>query len=361
MPRFVLEEVEMESPAAGDGSTTVANPSRLTLRAEQHRYADPAELVEDYHRRRWTDGLPIVPPTPEAVERFLQRGGLQPDAEVGTVESWGATITAEHVAINAVMAGCLPEYMPVVFAAVRALTQPAAYCHSTTATLANPAQLVIVNGPVRQELGIHCEQGCFGPGHRANATIGRALRLVVNNALRVLPGGLDRSVFSTPGRYSFCFGENEAESPWIPLHVERGVSPELSAVTVFSSLPMLVLATEASAPAEQILDAYVDRLFTDGVLWEVRMGDPADLVIVIAKEHMRTLADAGWSKQRIRDHLWDRLRDVPGRQGTPHEGRHVRLDSPEGILVIAAGGAGNPFSALLTPHAGRAVTEVIEA
>ncbi|HSS09208.1 MAG TPA: hypothetical protein VLL25_04950 [Acidimicrobiales bacterium] len=330
------------------------------LQARQHRYPSLDDLLEKYHERRWTDGLPIVAPTPEAVQQFLDEAGLEPDVEAGVVDSWGARITAEHVAINAVMAGCRPEYLSVVFAAVKALARPAAYCHSTTATLANPAQLVIVNGPIRTPLGIHCEQGCFGPGHRANATIGRALRLVVNNVMRCLPGELDRSVFSTPSRYSFCFGENEEESPWVPLHIERGVPVDRSAVTVFSSLPMLMVPTEGTATPEEILDRYVDRLYYDGMLWERRMGFPADLVVVVGKEHQRRFTGIGWSKQDMRQWLWERLSALPGRDGFPHARQPVRLDGPQGILIVAAGGAGNPFTALLTPHAGRAVTEVVE-
>jgi hypothetical protein len=160
----------------------------VNLTAPQHRYDSYAELVDDYFARGWTDGLPVVPPTPAAVEAGLEYAGLDPGQVIGTVPSWDVVIDAEHVAINAVMAGCKPEYLPVVVAAVTALTQPEQNVHSATATLASNWQAVIVNGPIRNELGIKCDQGCMGPGFRANATIGRALRLVVRNVMGAIPG-----------------------------------------------------------------------------------------------------------------------------------------------------------------------------
>jgi len=143
------------------------------LRADRLEYDDPLELIEDYHRRGWTDGLPIVPPTPEVVERFLGAAGLEPGDVLGAVPTREVVVTAEQAAINAVMAGCLPEYMPVVAAAVRAHLHEKANCHSTTGTLSGASQLVVINGPVRNELGVACAAGCFGPGFRANAAIGR--------------------------------------------------------------------------------------------------------------------------------------------------------------------------------------------
>src|SRR5262249_52736122 len=160
--------------------------------------------------------------------------GLEPTEILGAVPTREVVVTAEHVAINAVMAGCRADYMPVVVAAVRAHLHEKANCHSTTGTLSGAAQLVIVNGPVRTELDINGRAGCFGPGWRANATIGRALRLVIRNVCRSIPYFLDRATFSTPARYSFCIGEDEEDSSWLPLHVERGFEPGTSAVTVQS-------------------------------------------------------------------------------------------------------------------------------
>ena len=153
------------------------------LSAAQHAYEDFDALQDDYHRRGWTDGLPVVPPVPERVERFLAVAGLDPAAVLGSVPTRDATVTAELVAINAVMAGCAPEYMPVVVAAVRAHLNEMANCHSTTGTLSGAAQIVVVNGPVRTEIGVHGGAGCFGPGwraqrdHRTRAPVGDPQRL----------------------------------------------------------------------------------------------------------------------------------------------------------------------------------------
>lgn len=194
----------------------------MSLSSETLTHDSYAEAVEAYFESGYTDGLPVVPPTPESVQAMLDAAGLAPDEVLGAVPTRDVVVTVEKTAVNAVMAGCLPEYFPVVVAAVRAILQPIANCHSTTATLAGSAHAVIVNGPVRQQLDIECAQACFGPGFRANATIGRALRLVVRNVCRTVPGVLDRASFSTPLRYSFCFGENEEFGDWTPNHVLLG-------------------------------------------------------------------------------------------------------------------------------------------
>ncbi len=224
------------------------------LKAERHEYGDYAALLEDYYDRGWTDGLPVVPPTPEAVEQFLDYAGLAPDEVLGSVPTREVVVTAEHAAINAVMAGCRVEYFPVVVAAVRAHLHEKANCHSTTGTLSGAAQIVIVNGPIRRQLDINCEAGCFGPGWRANATIGRALRLVIRNVCRAVPNFLDRATFSRPARYSFCFGENEEASSWVPMHVERGFAPGSNAVTVHSAMTITSAEEMVARTPEGILD-----------------------------------------------------------------------------------------------------------
>ena len=183
------------------------------LEAERHAFSDYDALLESYYERGWTDGMPVVPPTPEKVEEFLGVAGLAPNDVLGRVPTREVTCTAEQAAINAVMAGCRPDYFPAVVAAVRAHLEEKGNCHSTTGTLSGASQCLIINGPIRGEIGVASQAGCFGPGFRANATIGRALRLVIRNVCRAIPGFLDRASFSTPARYSFCFGEDEEESP----------------------------------------------------------------------------------------------------------------------------------------------------
>lgn len=329
------------------------------LTAERHRYRGYHDLLDDYVARGWTDGLPIVPPTPESVERFLARSRLDADEMLGEIPSRSVAVRAEQVAINAVMAGCRADYMPVVVAAVRALLRPEANAHSTTATLSGAAQMIIVHGPVRNELGVAYGAGCFGPGFHANATIGRAVRLVVRNVCRSLPGGFDRAAFATPARYSFCFGEDEEGSPWPSLLTSRGNAPTASAVTVMSVVQTLLPQAPPTSP-DALLEDYVSTLHQDARLWEERMGSPADLVCVVAPEHARCFADGGSTREWICDELWTRMQGLTGRRGSYSDGEQLRLTGPGDILLLAAGGPGKPIAAFHIPHVGRAVTEVIE-
>ena len=323
------------------------------LKAAQSHYDSYEAAVEAYMEKGWTDGLPIVPPTPDKVERFLAAAGLAPGAVLGTVPTREVTVTAEQAAINAVMAGCKPEYMPVVVAAARALLEEKANLHSTTGTLTGAAHAVIVNGPIRTELGIACKSGCFGPGFRPNATIGRALRLMVRNVAKGIPGYLDRASFSTPMRYSFCFGENEEDSPWKPLHVERGLRPDESAVTVASIMYMTSCPDSGSRTPEGILNSLAKRVRQTGVIGDKWLGDDVNVVLIMGTEHMRYFAEAGWSKQQMRDYIFPKLIAEP-REGPMY------IKRPECILFVAAGGPGMAETWILHPHLGLAVTKRIE-
>jgi hypothetical protein len=325
-----------------------------SLRAPRHEYRDYAELLDDYDARGWTDGLPVVPPTPELVADFLASAELDPDVVIGAVPTRDVTVTAEHVAINAVMAGCRTEYMPVVVAAVRAHLHEKGNCHSTTGTLSGAAQAVIVNGPARTGLDVNCTAGCFGPGWRANATIGRALRLVIRNVCRSIPNFLDRGSFSTPARYSFCFGEDEEGSSWLPLSVERGVPAGTSAVTVASVMTMSSAVDLTSRTPEGILDTIARSIRQRGTASDVWLGDDTNVVLVMGPEHRRFLVDARWSKADARAYLYPLVKAEQG----PGEGR-VGLGRPEGILLVAAGGPGMSETWILFPHLAWAITEPV--
>jgi hypothetical protein len=324
------------------------------LRAPSHEYADADELIEDYFERGWTDGLPVVPPTPEKVERFLAVAGLDSSDVLGYVPTREVTVTAEHAAINAVMAGCRPEYMPVVVAAVRAHLDEMANCHSTTGTLSGACQAVIVNGPVRREIGIQCQGACLGPGFRANATIGRALRLVIRNVCRAIPGFLDRASFSMPHRYSFCFGEDEEGTPWTPLHVERGFAPDQSTVTVQSCMNVIPSTDMASRTPETVADGYVATLRSKGVGGDAFTGDGTAVVIVVGTEHRRFFDAAGWSKDDLRAYVHPRVVVETG--AAPGRRLNVR---PDGLLFVAAGGDGMGEAWILFPHLNWAVTKPV--
>ena len=187
-----------------------------------------------YQERGWTDGLPIVPPAEARVREFLRQTDRDPREIVGILPPRQGEATVEKLAINAVMAGCRPEYFPVVLAAVEALADPLFNLDSVQATTHPVAPLIVVHGAYGRRIGVHAGSGCFGPGFRANATIGRALRLVIRNVCRAVPGFLDRATFSWPLRYSFCFAEREEASEWTPLHVQLGYRPDDSVVTIRS-------------------------------------------------------------------------------------------------------------------------------
>jgi hypothetical protein len=321
----------------------------------QHRYEGHDDALDDYFARGWTDGLPIVPPTVQLVARFLEATGSAADDVVGAVPTRDVVVTAQHVAINAVMAGCEVSFMPVVLAAVGAQLDELAQCHATIGTLWGASQVVIVNGPIRAQLGIASGIGCMGPGYRANATIGRALRLTMRNACIAQPGGLDRAVFSSPERFSFCFGENEEATVWTPLHEERGAARGSSAVTVVSVVPSPTLVYTSPSRAEDLLDDYVQTFVADRYPWEVDlMGELADYPVVISPDHAEILARAGHTKATVRDHLWQALQSSAAATG-----RRCRIGRPEGLLLVVAGGRGGALTTVMTPHVGLAVTRTI--
>ena len=193
------------------------------LASEIYEVADPFEANELFQRNGWTDGLPIVPPTEGAVRAFLEAAHLAPDEVVGVEPVRRRRITAEKLAIAAVMAGCLPEYMPVVVAIVKAMCEPQFGLHGCTASTGGSAPLIVVNGPIRTAIGMNATHNVFANGSRANATIGRSVRLFVLNVLGGHPGQLDRSTLGHPGKFTFCIAEDEEDSPWLPLSVERGI------------------------------------------------------------------------------------------------------------------------------------------
>jgi len=198
--------------------------SSAKLTTTEYPVADWAEGVEAYFERGWTDGLPVVPATEDAVRRFLEAAGREPGDGVITEPVRRPTITTVKIAINAVLAGCLPEYMPVILTALDAMGDPIFTLHGAITSTGGSATLVVVNGPIRQRLGFNSGTNVFGPGWRANATVGRAIRLITLNCLGAQPGVLDKSTQGHPGKYSYCIAENAEENPWEPLHVERDVA-----------------------------------------------------------------------------------------------------------------------------------------
>ena len=232
---------------------------------------------------------------------MLSAANLAPDAILGVEPVKGAVVTAEKAAINAVMAGCKPEYMPVVAAAVDAITQPEFNLHGITVSTMGAAIMLIVNGPITEELGINGGVSAFGPGYRANATIGRAIRLIVMNVLGTRSNdGLDKATLGHPGKYTWCVAENEQVLPdnWSPLHVTRGIDESESAVTVVSGLSATKFGEHEANTPEGILDAFAQRLYPMGP-------GVKQVILVICTEHATHFTTAGWKKEQVGQYLYE--------------------------------------------------------
>jgi hypothetical protein len=333
----------------------MTNTPRLTSKSVEVPGA--LEAIETYFENGWSDGLPVVPPTSEAVSATLEAANLSPDAILGIEPVKGAVIAAEKAAINAVMAGCKPEYMPVIASAVDAITAPEFNLHGITVSTMGAAILLIVNGPIAIELEINSGVSAFGPGHRANATIGRAIRLIVMNVLGTRSNdGLDKATLGHPGKFSWCIAENEDRLPWEPMHVTRGLSGGESAVTVFSGLSGLQFGEHAANTPEAILDAFAQRLYPLGP-------EVTEVVLAICPEHAAHFAREGWMKEQIGQYLFETARKPAtewASMGFPSGARQEleadnvaqnrvvgALKSPESVIPIVVGGDGGAWSMVI--------------
>jgi peroxiredoxin len=270
----------------------------LARRIEVASSDDVAEFMFD---QGFSDGLPLVPPTPERVMRMLQGTHRDPQDVISIVPPNMGEATVEKIAINAVMAGCKPEYLPVVIAGVEAVCTDAFNIHGVTATTMGAAPVMIVNGPIREKIGMNAGLGALGAGNRANATIGRALRLVVRNVGGAATGGVERSCLGNPMKFTMCFAEHEERSPWAPLHVERGFEANDSVVTVFAMTggPVHIVDQTSRAPS-QIAGSL--GLGLEGVFLPKLRNLPIDALLVVCPEHIDTLMrDGNFSKKQLRD------------------------------------------------------------
>src|SRR5436309_11346212 len=274
-----------------------------TLTSKRHKVED-LDATEFCFQQGWTDGLPVIPPTEDRVLAMLKAANLQPDDQVGFIDNRAVSVTAEKVALNAVMAGCKPEYLPVVVAAVEGICDPAWAYHGPGTSTGGAGVLMIVNGPIARQLDINAGDNLFGPGWRANLTIGRAVRLVMRNVCGSLPGLLDRGTLGHPGKLSYVIAENEADSPWTPLHVEHGFRPEQSTVTVIASEAPHQFYNQLSPTAEGVLTTLADSMRISGTV----MGQ-STYAVILAGEHMRTIAGSGWGKKEIRQFLFDHTKN----------------------------------------------------
>jgi hypothetical protein len=354
--------VEMDDPTAEEWN----GMAQTTIEVSGREASDPIAAMEFCYRQGWTDGLPVIPPTEERVATFLAHLERGRDEILGMVPERRRRVTVEQVLANAVMAGCLPEYAPVVVAAVEAMLQPPFNLVGPSASLGGSAILVIVNGPVVEDLQINCRNNLFGPGNRANATIGRAVRLVLMNTCGAIPGLFDRSCLGHPGKYSYCIAENAQDSPWLPLHAERGFAPGDNAVTVFACEGPRQVRNGLSDTPEGILTTIADvmsalgtSLTTSGSVASSASGTrQGEMVVVIASEHMQTISRHGWSKRDIRSYLSEHARrtvadlkrggGLPGAIDPGDEQQYVAvLERADDLMIVAAGGNEGAMSAVI--------------
>jgi len=327
--------------------------------------ADQDGLDDFFGDNGWSDGLPIVAPTRERVDRFLAAISWPADRVIGEMPPANGEITVEGLAVNSVMAGCRPEYLPVVIAAVTAMLEPEFNLFAVQSTTHPASPLIIVNGPVVDQLGMNSRYGAFGPGCRANATIGRAARLALLNIGGAAPGVLDRSTQGQSSKYSFCVAENELESPWEPLSIERGFGPEASTVTVVGAENPHNLNDHGSTTGEGVLATFSGAMNDLGANNAYRGGEP---VLAVGPEHAAILAADGYGKAEIRQHIFDHAR-IPralwnhgGRPEMapdwfPDEEQVPIIAEPDSLLVIVLGGFGRHSAWLPTfGEATRSVT-----
>ncbi|MGY1836622.1 thioredoxin family protein [Blastococcus sp. SYSU DS0510] len=320
------------------------------------RRVELAELEDEHEAlfdRGWTDGLPVVPPTPERVLRMLRGTTRDPQDVVAVVPPDLVECTVEKVAVNAVLAGCLPEHLPVVLAALEAAAAEEFALHGLLATTYFSGPVVVVNGPVAGRIGMNSGVNALGQGNRANATIGRALQLVVRNVGGGRPGEVDRATLGNPGKFTFCFAEREHDSPFAPLAADRGVAGD--AVTVFAGSGVQPVVDQLSRDPRSLARTFAACLRVNA---HPKLPMAFDAMLVVSPEHGRVFREAGWDRARLLAEL-DELLTLPGDElvrgaGGMAEGVPARLAGadlpkfrPGGLLVAHAGGDAGLFSAIV--------------
>ncbi len=337
------------------------------LSARKIEYPENADPMEVCFQRGWTDGLPVTPPTDERVIAMLKGTPRKPDEIVGRMPPNLAECTVEKVAINAVMAGCRPEYMPVLLAAIEAALEPVFTLHGVLATTYFSSPVIIVNGPIARRIGMNSGINALGQGNRANATIGRALNLIVRNVGGGRPGEVDRSTLGAPSKFTLCFAEDESDSAWQPLAQSRGIRPGASAVTLFQGHGPEAFVDQKSRTPEALTKSFAMALVKIG---HPKLVQSARVVLVLSPEHYAIYRDAGWDRARIERALYEAT-IRPGAdlvagaggvgEGIPSSRAHEQVPKfhEDGLMVVRAGGAAGLFSAILPGWlAGRNRTEL---
>ncbi len=342
-----------------------ADPPPASL-ASVHSVAGDEEAQATFEARGWTDGLPIVPPTPERVAAALEAAVMEPGQVLGVETVRGRAITAQKAAINAVMAGCRPRDFGVVAAAVEAMCDPEFLLHGATSSTGGCAVLIVVNGPIRRELGMTGTFNALGGADRASPAIGRAVRLILRNLLGVRPGELDRSTLGHPGKLGYCLAEDEEGSPWPSLAAERGAPDGTSTVTVFAAGAPRQIMNEWTTEPEAILDTIAAEMRANLLHYSIWAGNHC---LVLPPQLRDRLAGEGWSKADVRTYLhqqarvrrgdWERVGKAAVVTDANRDHEYGALQSPDDLLIVAAGGPAGGLAAVIPPWFGnksRAVT-----
>ncbi|MFK8048306.1 MAG: thioredoxin [Halioglobus sp.] len=343
------------SVGPGMAETLALRFGDIDLASRRIEIADLEDPMESCFERGWSDGLPVVPPTEIRVVRMLAGTTRDPKEVLGLIPPDLQPCTIEKVAINAVMAGCKPEYLPVVIAAVEACLIEEFCMHGLLATTWFSGPMLIVNGPIAKAIGMNSGTNALGQGNRANATIGRALQLVIRNVGGGKPGGVDRSTIGNPGKYTFCFAEDEDNSCWESLAVQRGFDKGASTVSLFAADGVQGMADQKSREPESLCRSFAASLLSVG---HPKFAMVSDAFIIIAPEHQRIFSDAQWSKKQVLDKISefttrpgsDIIGGIDGiAEGMPEYVKDMDLPKfkPGGLNIVRAGGTAGLFSAIV--------------
>ena len=365
--------------ATGEGEIASA-PNPYVKRAARASRIELDDSIDPFeYCMRFGDPLPVIPPTLDRVERMLAATSLPPEEVIALIPPNYGAATVEKIAANAVMAGCEPAMMRVLTVLVRAVCDERYNIHGVQATTHFAAPLVIINGPIRREMGFVCGSNVFSNVARANSTLGRALQLILTNLGGARHGEIDMSTLGNPGKFSYCIAENEEENPWEPLHVERGFKPDQSTLTLFTGEAPHGVSEHMAREGKQILKTISRALAT---VWSYRLCAGVEAMVVLCPEHVRTLRRDGFTKQAVRDFLFENT-GIPLRhyedgagEGTQHvkfykqaeidgEPCYLKFTDPSAIKLLVAGGAAGKFSAVIGswaagPRGSQMVTYPIE-
>lgn len=307
---------------------------------------DPEKTSYNFYIKRMTDGLPIIPPTHERVQKFLKYTDRDPDEILGVLAPRMGRATPEKIAINAVMAGCLPQFMPLVQKGVESLSNENFNLTGINATTHPVSICLIMNGPVSREIGAGSGSGCLGPGNIANATIGRAIRLCLINIAGAVPGIGDHATMGSPTKYTYAFAEDENASPWETLHCERGFNPDSSIVTLIAAEAPQNINDHRSKNAGDLLDTIVHTASTAG---SNNSHVPGEILLIMSPEHARTISKDGWTRQDVKEYVHENsvvpseLADRGGRKIDENlvvNGEVHITRSPDDVVLVVAGGVG---------------------